>query len=168
MVVSLIIGAVVVAGGPAMKTAASKSYKNKVKSMRDEGKFDYIAIGDVNYNYTRPLRGTGTNEPIYSSIAYMKQEIEGNGNNRILAVVRKRNGSVNFVMLGRSSSKKRFDKNNPLNSCSIDPNLKTNSGGIVVASCDLKVLRKNANTFLIEDTNYRSTQTHRKSARNSS
>ncbi|MGK3752687.1 MAG: hypothetical protein ACI8RD_004992 [Bacillariaceae sp.] len=162
MAVCLIIGAAVVVGGPAMKTATSKSYKNKVKAMRDEGKFEYIAIGEVTYTYTRPLRGTAINEPIYSSIAYMKQEMEGSGDNRILAVVRKRNDSVNFVMLDRSSSKKRFDKKNPLNSCSIDPNLKTNSGELIVASRDLKVLRKNANTFLIEDTDYRSTQTHRK------
>jgi hypothetical protein len=154
---SLIIGTAAISAGPAMKAATSKNYKNKVTAMK-KGKFEYIAIGEVNFRYTRPLRGTNINDPMYSSIAQLKQ----NGNSRILAVVRKRNGSINFVLLKRPDKNKRFNKKSPLNSCSIDPNLKANQDGIIAESHDLKVIRKNSNTFQIEDTNYHAVQTHRK------
>jgi len=163
----LVIGAAAVGVAastvPVMKTAASEGYKKKVKAMKKDGEYEYIAIGEVTYQYTRPLRGTSINEPIYSTIARMKQDFEGNGNNRILAVVRqKNNGSVNFVLLKRpSNNEKCFDKNDPLNGCSIDPNLKTNQGGIV-ESRDLKVSKMCSNTFQIEDKNYRTIQTHGK------
>ena len=164
----LIIGtAAVSVAGTGMKTAASEGYKKKVQAMKAEGNFEYIALGEISYHYTRPLRdiyGSSRNikDPVYSSIAQVKQSIEGNGENRILAVVRqqKKNGSeeVNFILL---KSHKRFDEKDPLNSCSIDPNLKTNQGGIV-ESRNLKVVRKNPNTFQIEDINYRTIQTHKK------
>ena len=170
----LIIGtAAVSVAGTGMKTAASEGYKKKVQAMKAEGNFEYIALGEISYHYTRPLRdmlhGSSRNikDPVYSSIAQVKQSIEGNGENRILAVVRqqKKNGSkeVNFILLKRpaASINKRFDENDPLNSCSIDPNLKTNQGGIV-ESRNLKVVRKNPNTFQIEDINYRTIQTHKK------
>jgi len=165
----LIIGtAAVSVAGTGMKTAASEGYKKKVQAMKAEGNFEYIALGEISYHYTRPLRdiyGSSRNikDPVYSSIAQVKQSIEGNGENRILAVVRqkKKNGSeeVNFILL--KSPNKRFDEKDPLNSCSIDPNLKTNQGGIV-ESRNLKVVRKNPNTFQIEDINYRTIQTHKK------
>ncbi|OEU14853.1 hypothetical protein FRACYDRAFT_241410 [Fragilariopsis cylindrus CCMP1102] len=169
----LIIGtAAVSVAGTGMKTAASEGYKKKVQAMKAEGNFEYIALGEISYHYTRPLRdmlhGSSRNikDPVYSSIAQVKQSIEGNGENRILAVVRqqKKNGSeeVNFILLKSPNIiNKRFDEKDPLNSCSIDPNLKTNQGGIV-ESRNLKVVRKNPNTFQIEDINYRTIQTHKK------
>ena len=167
----LIIGtAAVSVAGTGMKTAASEGYKKKVQAMKAEGNFEYIALGEISYHYTRPLRdirGSSRNikDPVYSSIAQVKQSIEGNGENRILAVVRqqKKNGSeeVNFILLKSRNINKRFDEKDPLNSCSIDPNLKTNQGGIV-ESRNLKVVRKNPNTFQIEDINYRTIQTHKK------
>ena len=171
----LIIGtAAVSVAGTGMKTAASEGYKKKVQAMKAEGNFEYIALGEISYHYTRPLRdiyGSSRNikDPVYSSIAQVKQSIEGNGENRILAVVRqqKKNGSeeVNFILLKSPTAtgniNKRFDEKDPLNSCSIDPNLKTNQGGIV-ESRNLKVVRKNPNTFQIEDINYRTIQTHKK------
>ena len=167
----LIIGtAAVSVAGTGMKTAASEGYKKKVQAMKAEGNFEYIALGEISYHYTRPLRdirGSSRNikDPVYSSIAQVKQSIEGNGENRILAVVRqkKKNGSeeVNFILLKIPNINKRFDKKDPLKSCSIDPNLKTNQGGIV-ESRNLKVVRKNPNTFQIEDINYRTIQTHKK------
>jgi len=105
--------------------------------------------------------GTAINDPIYSSLAQMKQDIEGNGDNRILVCVRKPNGAVNFVLLKRPSNNKCYYRKNPLDSCSIDPNLKTNQGGIVESS-GLRVIRKDSNTFQIECTNFRPLQTHRK------
>jgi len=168
MALCLIIGTAAVSGvaGTGMKTAASEGYKKKVKALNAEGKFSYIAIGEISYHYTRPLRGSSRNikGPVYSSIAEMKQSIEGNGENRILAVIRQQNnGPVNFILLKgpTANNNKHFDEENPLNNCSIDPNLKTNQGGIV-ESRNLKVVRKNANTFQIEDTNYRTIQTHKK------
>jgi len=169
MALSLLIGtAAVSVAAPAMKTAASEGYRKKVKAMKVEGNFEYLSFGEVTYHYTRPLRVGSTraiNEPIYSSIAQMKQCIEGNGENRILVVTRNReNGSVNFILLKSpaiNSKNKHFYEKDPLHSCSIDPNLKTNQGGIV-ESRHLKVVRKNSNTFLIEDTKYRTIQTHKK------
>lgn len=169
----LIIGtAAVSVAGTGMKTAASEGYKKKVQAMKAEGNFEYIALGEISYHYTRPLRdmlhGSSRNikDPVYSSIAQVKQSIEGNGENRILAVVRqqKKNGSeeVNFILLKSPANiNKRFHEKDPLKSCSIDPNLKTNQGGIV-ESRNLKVVRKNPNTFQIEDINYRTIQTHKK------
>merc|ERR1712194_244390 len=130
------------------------------------GTFDYLAVGEISYHYTRPLRGGSRNikGPLYSSIAEVKQSIEGNGENRILAVIRQQNnGPVNFILLKgpTANNNKHFDEENPLNSCVIDPNLKTNQGGIV-ESRNLKVVRKNGNTFQIEDSNYRTIQTHKK------
>jgi len=168
MALCLIIGTAAVSGvaGTGMKTAASEGYKKKVKALYDEGKFEYITVGEISYHYTRPLRGSSRNikGPVYSSIAEVKQSIEGNGENRILAVIRQQNnGPVNFILLKgpTANNNKYFDEKNPLKSCSIDPNLKTNQGGIVESS-NLKVVRKNSNSFQIEDTNYRTIQTHKK------
>jgi len=168
MALCLLIGTAAVSGvaGTGMKTAASEGYKKKVKALYAKGMFDYLAVGEISYHYTRPLRGSSRNikGPVYSSIAEVKQSIEGNGENRILAVIRQQNnGPVNFILLKgpTANNNKNFDEENPLNNCSIDPNLKTNQGGIV-ESRNLKVVRKNANTFQIEDTNYRTIQTHKK------
>jgi len=168
MALCLIIGTAAVSGvaGTGMKTAASEGYKKKVKALYATGMFDYLAVGEISYHYTRPLRGSSRNikGPVYSSIAEVKQSIEGNVENRILAVIRQQNnGPVNFILLKgpTANNNKHFDEENPLNNCSVDPNLKTNQGGIV-ESRNLKVVRKNANTFQIEDTNYRTIQTHKK------
>jgi len=162
---SLIIGTAAVAAIPAMKTAESEKFRKKVNVLKAEGKFEYIAVGEVKYKYTRPLRfkknGNVLNDPIYSSLAQMKQNIEGNGDNRILAVVRKPNGAVEFVLLKRPSDSKCYYRKNPLDSCSIDTNLKTNQGGIVESS-GLRVIKKDSNTFQIECTNFRPLQSHRK------
>jgi len=161
MVVSILIAAAAVTGTSA-KMASSKKYEAKVKAMNREETFEFLAIGDVSYSYTRPVRGTDVNEPLYSSIAYAKQGMEGDGQGRLLAVVRKPNGTVNLVLLKRPSRKnRRVNMNNPLNSCSVDPNLKTNQGDIVDART-LKVTKKNKTTFQLEDTNVRALQTHRK------
>lgn len=162
MVVCTMVLAGAAVTGTSMKMASSKKYENKVKAMNKEETFEFLAIGDVSYKYSRPIRGTDVKEPLYSSIAYVKQEMEGDGQGRILAVVRKPNGTVNVVLLKRPSRKnRRVNMNNPFNSCRVDPNLKTNQGEIVEVKT-LKVTKKNKNTFQLEDTNVRTLQTHRK------
>jgi len=70
MVVCLLIGGAV-AGAALSKTVESENYKKKVKAMTISKKlkheYEYIAIGEVNYSYTRPLAGSTRtlNEPVF-------------------------------------------------------------------------------------------------------
>ena len=168
MVVCLLLGGAV-AGAALSKTVESENYKKKVKAMTISKKlkheYEYIAIGEVNYSYTRPLAGSTRtlNEPVFSSISKIKQDLEGNGENRILAVIRnKRNGKVQFVLFTRPTKNGRnLNQNTLLKICSIDSNLKTNQGGIVDEK-SIRVSQQNANTFKFEDPNTTDFQTHRK------
>jgi len=156
-----VVEATAVTADQVMKTAALDGFKFKVKAMEKEGNFEYIAIEEVSYKYTRTL----IRESSYPSmIAPMKSNTERNGKSILVVVRQKDNGVVNFILLKRPSNnnKKRFDKNNPLKGCSVDLNLKTNHRGIV-ESRNLKVMKIGSNNiFQLEDTNYRSAQTHRK------
>ena len=158
MMASVVIGAAIVAPG-IDKTARTNKLFKKVESLKNRGDYDYLAISDVDFQYTRPLRG-GRHEPIYSSIARIKQDMEGR-ENRVLTVTRRKNGTVNFILLKRSAANTTKDIDNPLNVHTVDPNLKTNQGDII-DSLGMKVTKKSSNTFILEDKNYRAVQTHKK------
>jgi hypothetical protein len=144
------------------RTATSEMYKGKVKEMKESGDFEYITCADVDYHYSIAGRITGMRGPASFAVNEIKQGVEGNGDSRILAVIRTPStGEINLIMLIRPKDG-IVDKQNPLNSCSVDSNFKTNRWFGILKASDLVVTQINPNKFIVRDKSHRILQIKRK------
>jgi hypothetical protein len=138
----------------------SKTYKKKVKNLtRSITNYQYIAIGEINYGYASPTKTGGKstiNESIMTSFTKIKQDYKGNGENRILVVVRnKTENKIQLILLKRPpSSTKHWNMEDPLRCCDVDSNLKTNQENNILESLKIRIEAQDGNTFLLEDPNY--------------
>ena len=146
-----------------IKSVKSELYKGEVKAMNAGQEFEYLGIADVQYHYDRIGRFFGTKGFISRGVHEVKQGLEGNGERRIMTVVRNvTTGAIHVVLLSRPANSSSFDPANPLNCCAIDSNLRTNKSYKMVELKDTKIQQTGPTTFQIEDVHHRVLQTRRK------
>jgi hypothetical protein len=137
------------------RTATSELYKNKVKEMKESRDFEYITCADFTYHYSITGRITGMRGPKSFAVAEVKQNVEGHGDDRIMVVTRKPStGEINLFMLIRPKDG-MVDRLNPLYSCSVDSNFKTNRWFGILKASDLVVTQIGPNKFSVRDKSHR-------------
>ena len=147
----------------AIKTVKSELYKGEVKAMNAGQEFEYLGIADVQYHYDRIGRLFGTKGLLSRGVHEVKQGLEGDGERRILTVVRHvETRAIQVVLLIRPANSSSFDPTNPLNCCTIDSNLRTNKSYRMVELKDTKIQQTGPTTFFIEDVHHRVLQSRRK------
>jgi hypothetical protein len=123
--------------------------------MKESGDFEYVTCADVTYHYSMTGRWTGIRGPESFAVAEIKQGVEGHGDDRILAVTRKPStGEINLIMLKRPKDG-IVDKQNTLNSCSVDSNFRTNRWFGILKTTDLVVTQIGPHKFRVRDKSHR-------------
>ena len=138
------------------KDSIAKKFEQNVRAMNATKDLEYLCVADVKYQCTQQLR-------ITSRIPARKIS---NEENRIMAVLRKSNGSLTFVLLYPPTENNPIDyrnihNNKPLNRYTVDSSFRGNFRGNVIDCSNLIVRQKNCNTFTLEDTKRRVMQTTR-------